>query len=127
MPVGRDPLDRRLLDVHQPDVGLVVDLVVPRLQRHAAGAEAVVLRDQLLRDLRVLHPLADLAGDEVAEIASFASRSVSMSRKLPCQMPKPRLGVELLEEASRSSARHLEGAARIGRVEEAGEGLAGSA
>src|SRR4051794_9064763 len=55
--VGRDALDRRLVDVHQLDVGLVVDLVVAGLERYAAGAEAVVLRDQLLGHSRILYAL----------------------------------------------------------------------
>ena len=51
MPVGRDALDRRLPEVDELDIVLVVDLVVAGLQRHAAGAEAVVLGDQLLGEL----------------------------------------------------------------------------
>src|SRR3954447_15931795 len=39
--LGRDALNRRLIDVHQLDVGLVVDLVITGLERHATGAEAV--------------------------------------------------------------------------------------
>src|SRR6185503_7238751 len=50
----RDPLDRRVEDADQFDVRLVVDLVVVGLLRNAAGAEAVVLRNQPLRDLRIL-------------------------------------------------------------------------
>jgi hypothetical protein len=48
-------------DADELDVGLVVDIVVAALLRHPACAEPVVLRDQQLRDLRILHPLADLA------------------------------------------------------------------
>src|SRR5271165_1707439 len=59
--------DRRLVDVDELDVGLVVDLVVAALERHTAGAKAVVLRDQLLGDGRVLDPLADLARDEIGD------------------------------------------------------------
>ena len=53
-------------DVHEQDVVLVVDLVVTGLERDAAGAEAVVFRDQFLGDVRVFDALADLPGDEVA-------------------------------------------------------------
>src|SRR4051812_41248456 len=45
---GRNALDRRLVDIDQFDIRLVVDLVVAGLERHAAGAEAVVLWNQIL-------------------------------------------------------------------------------
>src|SRR5215472_965371 len=62
-----DALDRRLVDVDELDVRLVIDLVVAAFERHSAGAETVVLRDQLLGDLRILDPLADLARDEIGD------------------------------------------------------------
>ena len=55
------------VDVDQLDIVLVVDLVIKSLERQPAGAEAVILRDQLLRDRLVLHPLADLARDEIGD------------------------------------------------------------
>src|SRR5438045_5985074 len=63
--VRRDALDRRLVDVDEFDVGLVVNLVIPGFERHPAGAEAMVLRDQLFGDHGVFNALADLARDEV--------------------------------------------------------------
>ena len=45
----------------------VVGLEIPAFQRHTASAKSVVFRDQLLRHLRVLHALADLPGDEIAD------------------------------------------------------------
>src|SRR5207237_7369186 len=57
--------DRRFGDVDQLDVGLVVDLEVAAFERHAAGAEAMIFRDQLLGDRRILDPLTDLARDEI--------------------------------------------------------------
>ena len=121
-PGRRDPLDRRRADVDQPHVRLVVDLVVLGLERHPARAEAVVLRDQPLGRRRVLHPLADLArhevgeqgvglavGEYVAEVALPHAEALRAVELLP-------LGLALLR-------RDLEGAARVGRVQEAGEGL----
>ena len=55
--------------------------------------------------------------------SAFASRLVSMSRKLPCHMANPGRRVLLLEEGFALLGRHLEGAARIGGVDEAGEGF----
>ena len=50
--VRRDALDRLVIhDIDEQDVVAVVGLEIAALQRHAPGAEAVVLRDQLLRDL----------------------------------------------------------------------------
>ena len=59
-----DPLDRRLLEVDEMHVVPVVGLVVVGLERHPLHAEAVVLGDQFLGDDRVVHPGADLVGDE---------------------------------------------------------------
>src|ERR1051326_44939 len=64
---GRDPLDRRFLNVDQPDVRRFVGFTLPSLQRHAAGAETMVLRDQLLDDDWILHALTDFPRDEVRD------------------------------------------------------------
>ena len=63
-----DPFDRRLADVDQLHVGLVVDLVVVRFHRHATRSESVVLGDQLLSDCRVLDPFTDLVGHELGDV-----------------------------------------------------------
>src|ERR1700730_3025103 len=60
-----DAFDRRLGDVDQLEVWLVVVVGLSAFERYPAGAEAVFLRDQLLGDRRVLDALADLAGDEI--------------------------------------------------------------
>src|SRR5205085_2031033 len=65
--VTRDAHDRRRAQVDEFDVRTVVRLVVVRLHRDAARAEAVVVRDQLLRELLVVHALADLVGGELAD------------------------------------------------------------
>ena len=63
----RDPLDRRFAQIDQTDIVVVVDFVIIGLQRDAAGAETVVGRHEFLGQGRVLDPLADLAGDEIAD------------------------------------------------------------
>src|SRR3546814_14845781 len=70
----RDPLDRRLVDVDEQYVVLVVDLEIPALQRQAARAEAVIPGDQLVGDLRIPDALAYLAGDDFAEIGHASCR-----------------------------------------------------
>ena len=123
MPVGRDALDRRFLDVDQLHVGLVVDLVVLGLERHAARAEAMVLGDQLLGHRLVFHALADLAGDEVAH--HRVGRAVyKYVAEVALPHAEAAVAVELLPQRLALLFRHLGGLARIGRVQEAGEGLA---
>src|SRR4030095_14320031 len=58
-------LDRRLAEIDQAHVRLVVHLVVAALERYAARAEPVIGGDQLGRDAGVLHPRADLSSHEV--------------------------------------------------------------
>ena len=115
----RDPLDRGVEDADQLDVRLVVDLVVVGLLRNAAGAEAVVLRDQHLRDLRVLHPLADLARHEVREQRVRRSVDQHVAEIAHPDFEAGR-GVELLPERAALLLADLERAARVGVVHEAG-------
>jgi hypothetical protein len=117
-----DALDRRLVDVDQLDVGLVVDLEIAALERHAAGAEAVVLRDQLLGDSRVLDPLADLARDEIGDqrVGLAVDQDVA-------EIAHPDAEARARRKASPRTPRvprgHLERGARIGSVDEAAVGL----
>jgi hypothetical protein len=64
---AEDPFYRRFRYVHQFNIVLVVDLVIFGFQWYAAGAEAVFLRNELFRYLRVLHALADFSRYEVAD------------------------------------------------------------
>src|SRR5580700_871444 len=83
------------VDVDDLDVGLVVDLEVAALERHASGAETVVLRDQLLGRGRVLDALADLAGDEIGDqpVGLAVDQDVA---EIAHPDPKAGLAVELL-------------------------------
>ena len=104
-------------------LSLVVDLEIAALQRHAAGAEAVVLRDQLLRHLRVLHALADLVRDEVADrgVGFLVGQDVA---EIAHPDAEAGLAIELLPERLALLGRHLEGLARVGLVDEAARRLA---
>src|SRR4030095_1487740 len=62
-----DALNRRLVEVDQLDVGLVIDLEIAAFERYAARAEAVIFRDQLLGDHRIRDPLADLAREKIRD------------------------------------------------------------
>src|SRR5262249_37857545 len=57
--------DRRLAQVHQAHVWLVVDLIIAALQRYAPGPEAMIGRAQLFGQLAVVHASANLAPREV--------------------------------------------------------------
>ena len=118
MPVGRYALDRRLVDVDQLNVRLVVDLVIVRFKRHATGAEAVILRDQLLRDSRILDALTDLARDEIRDqrIGLAVDQDVA---EIALPDAEAGLTVELLEERLAFLGCHLERGARIGFMDEA--------
>src|SRR3546814_14940124 len=70
---------RRLVDVDEQYVVLVVDLEIPALQRQAARAEAVIPGDQLVGDLRNPDALAALAGDEFAAEGDRKSVASGMS------------------------------------------------
>ena len=122
IPVGRDALDRRLVDVDQFDVGLVIDLEVAALERHPAGAEAVIFRDQLFGDGRILDPLADLAGEKVRHqpVGLAVDQDIA---EIAHPDAETGLAVELLPERLALLARHLIGGARVGRMNEAAEGF----
>ena len=60
--------DRRLAQVDEVHVRLVVHLEVAGHERRPLLAEAVVLGDQLVRRLRILDDAPDLAGDELAPL-----------------------------------------------------------
>src|SRR3984893_10801955 len=117
-----DAFDRRLGDVDQLDVGLVVDLEVAAFERYPAGAEAMIFRDQLLGDDRVLNPLADLAGDEIRDqrVRLAVHQDVA---EIAHPDAEPGLAVELLPERLAFLLCHLEGGARVGRMDEAAVSL----
>src|SRR5262249_52271229 len=117
-----DALNRRLVDVDELDVGLVVDLEVAAFERHAAGAEAVVLRDQLLGHRRVLDPLVDLARDEIRDqrIGLAIHQDVA---EIAHPDAETRLVVKLLPEGLALFGGYLQRRTRVGRVNEAAIGL----
>src|SRR5206468_12615298 len=118
-----DPLDRRLPEVDEVHVRLVVHLVVAALERHPARAEAVVGRDQLVRDSRVLHALPDLPTHELGDggVGLLVDQHVA---EVPHPDAEAGLAVELLEEGLALLGTYLERLARIGVVDEAAERLA---
>ncbi len=120
--LGRDALDRRLVDVDQAHVVLIVDLEIAGLERQPARAEAVVLGDQLVGDLGIAHPLADLLGHEGARklIGLLVGQNVG---EVADPDAEARLAVELLPERLALLGRNLQRLARIGLVDEAGAGL----
>ena len=120
MPVGRDPLDRRLRDVDQLDIVAVIDLVIEGLERQAARAKTVVLRDQLFRDGLVLDALADFSRDEIGDRrVRLAVDQDVLEVALPDA--EAALAIEFFVERLALLVGDFERAARIGRVEEAGE------
>src|SRR3954447_8798173 len=111
--VGRDAPDRRLVDIDQFNIGLVVDLVVAGFERHAASAEAVVLRDQLLGYSRILDALPDLARDKIREqpVGLAVDQDVA---EIALPNAKPRLGIELFPEGLAFLRCYLVSAAQVG-------------
>ena len=102
----RDPLDRRLLQVHEMDVVPVERLVIARLQRHTLHAEAVILGNQLLGEHRVVHPRADLVGDELGElgVGLLVDEDVTEVRQPDAEA---RLAIQLLPLGEALLAWHL--------------------
>src|SRR6185437_13331633 len=88
-----------------------------------ARAEAVILRDQSLGRFGVLHALADLARDEVGNqrVRRLVGEDVA---EIALPDAEALLAVKLLEERLALLRRHLEDAARVRGMQEAGESLA---
>src|SRR5882757_2069773 len=124
--LGRDRFDRRVRDIHQLDIVAVVDLVIEGLERHAAGAKAVVFRDQLVRDPLVLDALANLSRDKIAD----GRIRLAVDQDVPeITLPdaEATLAIEFFIERLAFRVGDLERAARIGRMDEAGEGFLATA
>ena len=113
----RDPQNRCFGDIHQFDMVLVVGLVISGFQRHAAGAEAVVLGNEFFRGPGIVHPLADFPGDEVADGSVGLSVGHDVT-KIALPDGEAGLGIEFFEERLALLIRHLKGAARIRRMDE---------
>src|SRR5216683_6532943 len=109
-------------DVDQLDVGLIVDLEVAAFERHAAGAEAMIFRDQRLGDDRVLDAPADLAGDEIRDqrVGLAVNQDIA---EIAHPDAETGLAVELLPERLAFLLRYLVGGTRVGRMDEAAVGL----
>src|SRR3546814_7075123 len=118
-----DALDRGLQDADQFDVRAVEGLVIAALLRHPPRAEAVILRNQPLGDRGVRDARADLAGDEVGQqgVGLAVDQHVA---EVALPDAEAGLGIALLPERLALLRRHLEGAAGVDRVDEAGGGLA---
>ena len=104
------------------DVGLVVDLEIAAFERHPARAEAVIFRDQLLGDRRILDPLADLAREEIRDqrVGLAVHQDVA---EIAHPDAETGLAVELLPERLALLGCHLGGGTRVGRMDEAAVGL----
>ena len=92
-------------EVDERDLRVVERLVVAGHERRSLLAEAVVLRDQLLRRRRVLDDAADLVGDELAPLGvgrvveqqvGVVARELREARALPHRLEErlPLLGSE---------------------------------
>ena len=114
----RDALDRLVFErIDQRHIIAVVGLEIAALQRHAASGEAVVLRDQLLRHLRVLHALADFPGDEFADggVGFLVDPDIAEIAQPDAEAG---FGVQLLPERLALLRRHVQGLARVGLMDE---------
>ena len=89
-----------------------------RLERQAAGAEAVVLRDQFLGHSRILHALTDLARNEIGDqrIGLAIHQDIA---EVALPDAEAWLAVEFLEERLAFLGRNLERGAWIGAMDEA--------
>ena len=116
----RDPLDRRLQDADQIDIGLVVGLVIEGLLRHAPRPEAVIGRDQQLGRLRIVDALSDLAGDEVGDqpVRLAVHQDVA---EIADPHGEAGLGILLFPEGLALRLGHVHRLARVGAVHETGE------
>ena len=118
----RNPLDRRLLDVHQPHIGLVVNLVIPGLQRHPPRAEPMIPRDQHLRHHRVPHPPADFPRHKAAD-RRVRRRIDQNVPEIALPNAEPALGIKLLEKRLPLLRTHLKRPARVRRMQKTRERL----
>src|SRR4029453_11917027 len=89
---------------------------------HAARAEAVIFRDQLLGDRLILDPLADLAREELRDqlVGLAVHQDVA---EIAHPDAEPGFTVELLPERLALLWGHLGGGPRVGRMDEAAVGL----
>ena len=118
MPGLGDPHDRRPAQVDQRDGRVVVRLVVPGDERRSLLAEPVVLRDQLLRGLRVRDDAADLLGDELAP-RGVRRRVEEQVGVVARQLREARAGPHRLEERAPLGVGVVERRAVVRLVEEA--------
>src|ERR1051325_6076940 len=116
-----DALNRRLVDIDELDVGLVVDFVIPGFEGYAAGAEAVVFRDQLLRRNRVLDALADFLGDKLGGQAVRFTVGQRVA-ELPHPNAETRRIVKLFPEGLAFLGGYFEGLTRVRGVDIAARG-----
>src|SRR5271163_4867927 len=109
---GRDALDWSLLDTDQLNVVAVVSLVVFGFQRHALGAERMILGRQLFCDRGILHARADLLAHKLGEVlvGNAVGHDVPEVAQ-PFAEPRPR--PQLLVHRSPFLAREIEGRAPI--------------
>src|SRR6266851_3655197 len=116
-----DALDRRLGDVDQFDIRLVIDLEVAAFEGYPAGAETVVLRDQRLGDDRVLDALTDLAREKIGDqrVGLAVHQDVA---EIAHPDAEAGLTVKLLPERLTLLWCHLGGGTRVGRMDEAAVG-----
>ena len=120
---GLDPAlghahDRRLLEIDERDVRVVVRLVVAGHERRPLLGEAVILRDQLLRGLGILDDAADLLGDELAPLGVRGCDRTAGRCSGCVSFEKPGLLHIFSKNARRSLVRVVEGGAIVRGVEE---------
>src|SRR4029079_19194885 len=118
--LGRNPLDRRLGDVDQFDIVLVVNLIIERLQRQPPRAKTVILRNQFFGDRLVFHPLAELARHEIADRRVCLAVGLD-SAEIALPDAEAALAIEFFVERLALRVGNLERAARVRRMQEAGE------
>src|SRR5581483_9152586 len=112
-----DAIDWRLVQVDQQYIVAVVGFEITAFEWHAPGSKTMVLRDQLVGDLRVLHPLADLLGDEFGDcgVGLLVDKDVA---EIAHPDAEARLGIQLFPECFTFFRRHVGRLARIRAVDE---------
>ncbi|MBA7638652.1 hypothetical protein ES703_46308 [subsurface metagenome] len=112
-----DAHQRRLADVDEMNVVAVIGFEIIRLQRQPLHTKAVIFRNQLLRDLRVLHPAADAVGDILGQLR--VGRLVHKNlAEIGQPDAKPGLVIELVPQLQPLLARDLVEAALVRSVQE---------